>query len=94
MLEIIEYYNNGCGACKLIKPILQELGKQYNINIIFTNVDDHIEVIAQMNLTSLPTVMFILDGVADGIVVERFSGYKPKVYIETLIKKYIKKDGN
>lgn len=90
MLEIIEYYNNGCGACKLIKPILQELGKQYNINIIFINVDEYVEIIAQMNLTSLPTVMYILDGMA----VERFSGYKPKVYMETLIKKYIKKDGN
>ncbi len=61
-----------CSQCRLMKPIIEQLQKKYDITVI--DVDEHKELVENFEIQSLPTI-------AKGG--ERLFGIKTK---ETIIK--------
>ena len=58
---IIDFYADWCRPCRMIAPILEELGKEYKGKIIIykINVDQQKELAGLFNVRSIPAVMFV-----------------------------------
>lgn len=71
-LIVIDFCANWCGPCKVIAPKLEELAAQYaeRAVVLKVNVDENEEITAEYNITSMPTFVFI----QNGVVLEVFVG--------------------
>jgi thioredoxin len=58
---IIDFYADWCGPCKMVSPILEELGKEYEGKIVVYKVDTEAEqeLSAVFAIRSIPTFLFI-----------------------------------
>lgn len=66
---ILDIYATWCGPCQQMTPILEELEKELGNTYKFTklNVDEGREIsIKEYGVTSVPTFIFIKDGVVKG----------------------------
>ena len=61
-----------CGPCKMLGPIMEQVTKQ-GIPVNKVNVDYEVTLTKQYNVTSVPTVILVEDGVEK----TRFVGAKP-----------------
>ena len=79
---VIDIYAVWCGPCQQIKPIFEAVAKEMEGAYTFAslNVDDARDIAIQYGVTSIPTIVFIKDGVVKGKEV----GYIAK---DMLIKK-------
>lgn len=61
MPAIIDFYADWCGPCKRLAPIMEELAKEYNGEIIIYKVDIETqkELAATFGISSIPTLLFI-----------------------------------
>ena len=61
---LIDFYADWCGPCKMLAPVVQEFANEYQdrIKVVKVNVDDEEELTAQFGITSIPTLVFILNG--------------------------------
>jgi thioredoxin 1 len=61
---VIDAYASWCGPCMYMKPIFEELSKEYADKYLFAelNVDDAREVAIQYGVSSVPTFIFIKEG--------------------------------
>jgi thioredoxin 1 len=62
---IIDAYASWCGPCMYMKPIFEELSKELGDKYLFAelNVDDAREIAIQYGISSVPTFIFMKDGV-------------------------------
>ncbi len=58
---IIDFYATWCGPCKMIAPILEELAKEYDGQIVIYKIDTEKEqeLAAAFGIRSIPTLLFI-----------------------------------
>jgi thioredoxin 1 len=58
---IIDFYADWCGPCKMVAPILEELGKEYKDKVLIYKVDTEVEqeLSAVFGIRSIPTFLFI-----------------------------------
>lgn len=62
-ISILDFYADWCQPCKLVKPMLTELGETYSqIQIGTINVDNAPELTEQFRIVSLPTLVFCFNG--------------------------------
>lgn len=62
-VALIDFYADWCGPCKMVSPIVDELGEtQEQYKICKVNVDDESELAAQFGVMSIPTLVVIKDG--------------------------------
>lgn len=75
-MKHIEFFSSPtCAPCKLIKPVLEELIKEENIEVkIFDLAEDGRDLFVDKNVRSTPTMIFYNDGKE----YNRFSGFIPK----------------
>ncbi len=61
---VVDFYATWCGPCKKIAPIIEELAKEYDGQIVVgkCDVDSNDELAAQYGIRNIPTVLFIKDG--------------------------------
>ncbi|XP_017105762.1 thioredoxin-2 [Drosophila bipectinata] len=71
-LVVLDFFATWCGPCKMISPKLGELSTQYadNIVVIKVDVDECEDIAMEYNVSSMPTFVFIKNGVK----VEEFAG--------------------
>jgi len=83
MLELIDFYADWCGPCKVMAPIFEELEKEYQGKVTFRRVDVEAEgdLAAKYGIMSIPT--FVLT--KEGKEVDRQIGAKPKEVIKNWI---------
>ncbi len=66
-VALIDFYADWCGPCKMVSPIVDELGEsQSEYKICKVNVDDESELAAAFSVMSIPTLVVMKNGeVAD-----------------------------
>lgn len=64
MVELIDFWAEWCGPCKMMAPVLEELKKDYagKLTIKEVNVDENEEEASRFGVLSIPTYVIMKDG--------------------------------
>jgi len=73
---VVDMYADWCGPCKMMGPIFEEVAKEYvgKAKMGKMNVDESTEVPGKFGVSSIPTIVFLKDGVE----VARMVGFQSK----------------
>ena len=84
---LIDFWAEWCGPCKMIAPILEELGQELDekIKIVKIDVDNNNQTAAKYSIRSIPTLMII----KEGLVQAQHIGAASKSQIEEFINQNI-----
>lgn len=63
-LVLIDFWAEWCGPCKMIGPIIDEIGKEYQDRVVVgkVDVDNNDETTTKYGIRNIPTVLFIQNG--------------------------------
>lgn len=62
-LVLVDFYADWCGPCKMLSPVLQEIASERkNIKVIKINIDKNKLLATDLNVRSVPTLMFYKHG--------------------------------
>lgn len=75
----VDFYADWCGPCKMLGPIMDEIGKTYKV--VKVNVDEEGDLAASYGIMSIPCVILFRDGHEAG----RSIGLVPKEQILKLL---------
>lgn len=61
---VIDFWATWCGPCRMVSPIIEELEKKYEGQVVVgkADVEEAVEVTAKFGIRNIPTVVFIKDG--------------------------------
>lgn len=61
---VLDFWATWCPPCKMIEPIVDELAKEFDGKVVVGKIDadEYPEVAAQLNVMSLPTMVFFKNG--------------------------------
>ncbi len=84
---IVDFWAEWCVPCKMIEPIVEEIGKEFagKIKVVRLNVDDNQNIVIKYGIMSIPTLMVF----SNGTVAEQIIGAAPKRVILSKIQKFI-----
>jgi thioredoxin 1 len=84
---LLDFYADWCGPCQMVGPVMEELSKTYEKDIIVAKVDVDVqrELAGMFDVMSIPTVALV----KDGKVVEKTVGAKPISHYKSIIDKVI-----
>lgn len=76
MIQIIDFYADWCGPCQAMKPIFEEVEKEYAEKVEFKKTDVEAEgaLAQEYGVSSIPTFVIVKDGKE----VDRKTGAMPK----------------
>lgn len=80
---LVDFWAEWCGPCKMIAPILEQLGSDYagKVTVAKLDVDANPTTSAKYNVRSIPTLILF----KDGDEAERLMGARPKTEFASLI---------
>jgi thioredoxin 1 len=82
-LVVLDAFADWCGPCKVIGPIIDELHKENpDVFIGKVDVDNNPQISGRFGIRSIPTIIFI----KNGVVVDKFVGARPKTEIIKMIE--------
>ncbi|MBP5497959.1 MAG: thioredoxin [Muribaculaceae bacterium] len=81
---VIDFWAEWCGPCKSIAPIVEELAKEYEGQVLVGkyDVDDGMDIAAEYNIRNIPTLLFF----KGGELVDRSVGSISRDALEAKIK--------
>ena len=84
---LVDFWGEGCGPCKMIAPVVEELAKEYDgtLKVGKVDVDANQKVSMQFGIRSIPTLL-IFKG---GRVVDQVIGAVPKRALADKISRHI-----
>lgn len=61
---IVDFWAEWCGPCRMVGPIVQEIGEEYEGKAIVgkLDVDSNAEVTAKYGIRNIPTILFFKNG--------------------------------
>ncbi|MCC6509505.1 MAG: thioredoxin [Pirellulaceae bacterium] len=61
---IVDFYADWCGPCRQLGPVLDRVAGNYlgRAKVVKVNVDQEQELAEQFNVSSIPTLAFVLHG--------------------------------
>ena len=77
---LVDFWAEWCGPCRMVGPVIEQLGQEYEGKAIATKVDidSNNETAAKYGIRSIPTILFF----KDGKVVDKQVGAVPKKVLE------------
>ena len=84
-VTIIDFWASWCGPCRALAPVMEGIKGEYT-DVVFETIDvdvDH-EQASKFAIRSVPTVVFVKDGVE----VDRLAGVNAKMTYENKINEY------
>lgn len=81
---LIDFWAPWCRPCKMLSPIVDEIASEVShVKVVKVNIDEQPELAAAFKVGSIPTLALI----ADGKIVDRTIGMKPKSFILEMLNK-------
>jgi thioredoxin 1 len=73
---LVDFWAEWCGPCRMVGPILDEIGAEYadKITIVKVNVDEEPHLAAEYQITGIPAMKVF----QSGKIVKEMVGAKPK----------------
>jgi thioredoxin 1 len=86
-LVIVDFWAVWCGPCRVIGPIVQEIGEEYADKVMVGKLDvDHNPAIARRyGIRNIPTILFF----KNGEVVDKQVGSVPKPVLVNKLEQYL-----
>lgn len=82
---VIDFWASWCMPCLALKPVIEEIEKEMRgIKFGSVNVDENIELARMFRVTSIPTLIILINGREH----DRIVGYLPKEEIMERIEYY------
>ena len=87
MTQLIDFYADWCGPCKIMEPVLEQLEKEYTGKLEFKRVDVEAEggMASEFGIFSIPTFVILKDGKE----VDRKEGAMPKEILRGWINSHL-----
>lgn len=85
-VTLVDFGAPWCPPCKVLKPILDEIGVQFGdkLSVLEVNCDESPAAASEYGIMSMPTVIVFHNGQP----VEKLVGLRPKAVYESLITRY------
>lgn len=73
---LVDFWAEWCGPCRMVGPILDEIGEEYadKIEIVKVNVDEEPHLAAEYQITGIPAMKVF----HNGKIVKEMVGARPK----------------
>lgn len=64
MITLIDFYADWCPPCRIMDPVMEEIGKEFEGRVTFekVNVDEDREKAQKFMVMSIPTFVIVKDG--------------------------------
>lgn len=61
---IVDFWAEWCGPCRMVGPIVQEIGEEYSdkVTVGKVDVDSNPGVASKFGIRNIPTILFFKDG--------------------------------
>ena len=84
---LVDYWAEGCGPCKMIAPILDEVAQEYSgkLKIAKLNIDDNQLTPPKFGIRGIPTLMLFKGGNAEATKVGALSKSQLTAFIDSNI---------
>jgi thioredoxin 1 len=75
-IVLVDFWAEWCGPCRMVSPILDEIGAEYadKLEIVKVNVDEEPHLAAEYQITGIPAMKVF----QNGKIVREMVGAKPK----------------
>ena len=79
---IVDFWAEWCGPCRMIGPIVEEIGNEYSdkAKVVKVDVDSNNEIAMRYGIRNIPTILYF----KNGVVADKQVGAVPK---STLVNK-------
>jgi len=84
---LVDLWAEWCAPCRMMAPVIEELAEeqQGRLRVAKLDVQEHVQTAARYGVTSIPTLLFFVDGELK----ERLVGFMPKAKIMERIGSYL-----
>ncbi|OQP39108.1 thiol reductase thioredoxin [Niastella koreensis] len=88
---IIDFYADWCGPCKMVAPVLEDLSKQFDGQLLIykVNTQTEKELAAVFGIQSIPTFLFIP---VEEIPVMQPGALSKKTFLQIIEERLLQKD--
>lgn len=81
---VVDFYATWCNPCKMLAPIFEEVSNEVEgVTFGKVNIDENMELTVKYNVTTVPTIVLLKDGVE----VDRIVGFVPKEKLISMVTK-------
>lgn len=76
---IVDFYADWCGPCKMLSPVLEQIGSEHTeVKIVKVNVDEEPALAERYRVRGIPYIAMF----RDGKLAKQVVGYQPKAALE------------
>ena len=86
-IAVVDFFATWCGPCKMLAPVFQEVGNEFEEKADFykVDIDESLDIARQFSVSTVPTVIIFRNGEPIEILV----GFMTKENLAAKIKEYI-----